>query len=364
MIEQREMTTRDPTSSHGGMTMMASPQIIHANNGMVDASLDTLLTAREDQVLTPEGDLMKTVVPAVPIDQMRAEDLQSPDGIAGIVSTRRIVYGPDRVDEHRELCSSELFDAVAVMGGMELSQGLSWLREMVTAVLSCHDQGLTHGQLRPEHVMLDAAGAVKLLGFGPIAWRQVCRGASIGDEHALRPIQRLDAPELQGRSHATISELQSADVWALGVIFAAILAGEPPCITSSGGVEMPAGLKSQPVAVRMLLQLMLSTVPGSRLSVRQLDAEVGKLMAASLKRARTDGGTSTCFDMARTDSGLSEISDAPTRNASLKDLEPTPGGSRPAGNTPHLEALYAKLRELEARPVPGPDRGPNEKNAT
>ena len=96
-----------------------------------------------------------------------------------------------------------------------------------------------------------------------------------------------------------------------------------------------------------------------RLSVRQLDAEVTKLMTAPMKRARTDGGTSTCLDMARTDSGLSEISDAPTRNASLKDLETTVGTSRPA-SSPHLDALYAKLRELEARPIPPQ----NDKSAT
>ena len=341
-----------PVNEARSGSMTSSPsQIIHANVGMIDASLDALLMARDDQVLTPDGNLIKSVAPAIQIDQVRAEDLQSPDGIEGIVRTRRIVLGPGRVEEHRELCSSELFDAVAVMGGMGLSQGLSWLREMVTAVSSCHEQGLTHGQIRPEHVMLDAAGTVKLLGFGPVAWRQVCRGPSIGDEHALRPTQRLDAPELQGRSHATIAEMQSADVWALGVIFAAVLAGEPPRVTSTGDVEMPVGLQSQTVAVRMLLQLMLSTVPDSRLSVRQLDAEVTKLMTAPMKRARSDGGASPSLDMARTDSGLSEISDAPTRNASLKDLEPTAGISRPP-SSPHLDALYAKLRTLEARPIP------------
>ena len=337
-----------------GEMMPSTSQIIHVNGGMIDASLDTLLMAREDQILTPEGHLTKSIVPAIAINPLRTEDWQSPAGIAGIVRTRRMMRGPDRVEEHRELCSCELFDAVAVMGGMGLSQGVSWLREMTTAVLSCHEQGLTHGQIRPEHVMLDPADAVKLLGFGPIAWRQVCRGPSIGDRHALRPVQRLDAPELQGRSHATIAELQTADVWALGVIFAAILAGEPPRLTSSGDVEMPSGLQSQPVAVRLLLQLMLSTVPNSRPSVRQLDTEISKMMTSPMKRARSPGGNSTCLDMARTDSGLSEISDAPTRNASLKDLELNPGASRPA-NSPHLDGLYAKLRVLEARPVPAQD---------
>ena len=41
--------------------MISSPsQIIHANVGMIDASLDSLLMARDDQVLTPTNNLNKS----------------------------------------------------------------------------------------------------------------------------------------------------------------------------------------------------------------------------------------------------------------------------------------------------------------
>ena len=64
MMTEHGCPVNEPRS--GNMTSSPS-QIIHANVGMIDASLDALLMARDDQVLTPDGNLIKSVAPAIPI---------------------------------------------------------------------------------------------------------------------------------------------------------------------------------------------------------------------------------------------------------------------------------------------------------
>ena len=66
---ERAMMTEHgcPVNEARSGSMTSSPSIIHANVGMIDASLDALLMARDDQVLTPDGNLIKSVAPAIPI---------------------------------------------------------------------------------------------------------------------------------------------------------------------------------------------------------------------------------------------------------------------------------------------------------
>ena len=112
--------------------------------------------------------------------------------------------------------------------GMML-RAVRWLSKIVDAISHAHQHGLSHGQLRPEHLLLRNDDPT-LLGFDPSVWRQLKRGPSHGDKLALRPRDRegRDAPELAGQSHASFSELAAADIWALGVLFVSMLLGEPP----------------------------------------------------------------------------------------------------------------------------------------
>ena len=151
---------------------------------------------------------------------------------------------------------------------------------MATAVMHCHAHGLLHGQMRPEHVLMDADGSARLLGFEPPCWRQLRRGTSAGSAHALRPTHYMDAPELQGRTHALAAELQAADVWALGVLGTAIIAGRPPLFSgkSDGSVEMPIGMQASPAAETALLASLLCADPADRPAVHDVVSQAKKLM--------------------------------------------------------------------------------------
>ena len=240
---------------------------------------------------------------------------------------------------------------------VRLVRRLSWFAQMATTVMQCHAHHLLHGQLRPEHALLDAGDNPKLLGFEPLSWRQLRRGASRGAEHALRPVHHLDAPELHGRSHATAPELQAADVWALGVLGVAIFAGRPPLVTGQGAVELPPGMQEDvPTAVLSMLSAMLRASPADRPSMSEVVSRAVALTAQGESLSTTEvrhlGSLVGCrlsgVEMARNDSKLSELSDAPTRPPSLTAIDP----SHVASN-PRLKNLQAKLQTLQtliARP--------------
>ena len=382
LVPSGMMATSAPPFSVGGATLVA----LHA--------------ARADQKLTPEGNLLKVVRPEAPSTCIPAADRETPAEVVGIVRARRIVApgsSPHRsIEEHRELCSCELFDCVAAAGGVDLTQGcapvkhlahyprpplpdierspyvrrLTWFSQLAKTILQCHAHGLLHGQLRPEHVLLDDDSHIKLLGFEPPSWRQLRRGASKGSAHVLRPIHHLDAPELHGRSHAPAAKLQVADVWGLGVLGTAIIAGRPPLVTSHGGIEMPIGMQGVPVAVILLLESMLSAAPAERPPMQEVMAQASALTAdlrRQLPLAAVKLGDSSCegarvggLALARTDSKLSEMSDAPTRPPSLVAMASPTLAPAGAAKTPRMESLQAKLRTLEvlsARPRLEDDEG-------
>uniref|UniRef100_A0A7S0HCG5 Protein kinase domain-containing protein n=1 Tax=Phaeocystis antarctica TaxID=33657 RepID=A0A7S0HCG5_9EUKA len=322
-------------------------------------TLNTLHGARVDQMLTPDG-MVKIITPEAPATFVPPEDLQTPGAVQGIVRAKRVFeYGTgdgssQTIQEYREVCPCELFDTVAEAGAVELTRGLNWFAQMATTVMQCHAHHLLHGQLRPEHALLDAEDNPKLVGFEPLSWRQLRRGASRGAEHALRPVHHLDAPELHGRSHATGSELQAADVWALGVLGVAIFAGRPPLVTGLGTVELPLGMQGVPTAVISMLTAMLNASPADRPAMPEVVSRALTLRAQGDSLATTEVHLSSLVDcrwggieMARTDSKLSELSDAPTRPPSLTMMDPT------AASSPRLATLQAKLRTLQvltARP--------------
>lgn len=192
--------------------------------------------------------------------------------------------------EARELClGGELFDEI-VEGDMlstgRLPQALRWFAQAASAVAHAHAVGATHGQLRPEHVLLSDADAthapepaVRLSGFEHPVWREYKHGslesvspvltaapspaASVGahggavspassasaapsdSSHVTPPpspsrrlvLHRPDwphgAPELRGARSATVAETAAADVWTLGVFLTCMLTGAPPTVQAA-----------------------------------------------------------------------------------------------------------------------------------
>ena len=176
-----------------------------------------------------------------------------------------------------------------------LQLALHWFASLASAVAQAHSKGLVHGQIRPEHLLLHR-GEAKLLGFSQVNWRYLKRGRPTTAGHCrLRPrdASDRDAPELRGRDEAKPSELEAADVWALGVLFIAMLTGEPLQMVAGAGeptaqcdatappatFHLPAKFKLHaPECVTALIQSMLAISPGERPFMDTIATQAGALL--------------------------------------------------------------------------------------
>ncbi|MGE0711730.1 MAG: WD40 repeat domain-containing serine/threonine protein kinase [Planctomycetota bacterium] len=111
----------------------------------------------------------------------------------------------------------------------DLGQKLGWILEAARALGHAHGLGVVHRDVKPDNVLIDAAGRARVADFGLAASRDLDRlthtGAFLGTPAYV--------PPEQGRSgvlHPTM------DVWALGVMLYEALTGRRPF----AGTSLPA----------------------------------------------------------------------------------------------------------------------------
>ncbi|XP_078427881.1 phosphoenolpyruvate carboxylase kinase 1-like [Wolffia australiana] len=115
---------------------------------------------------------------------------------------------------------ADLFERIAARGGPFLEEeARAVLRPLMEAIAHCHRRGVCHRDVKPDNVLFDDWGRLKLADFGSAAW--------FGDGRPLRGVVGTPyyvAPEvLSGRDYG-----EKVDVWSAGVILYVLLAGIPP----------------------------------------------------------------------------------------------------------------------------------------
>lgn len=109
-------------------------------------------------------------------------------------------------------------------GPMTLSASVYVVRSVLRALAHAHEQGIVHRDLSPRNVLISWDGEVKLVDFGislEIGDAPTTGNDVSGSLPYLAPEQLLDNP-IDGR----------ADLFAVGVLLHAIVAGRPPFATS------------------------------------------------------------------------------------------------------------------------------------
>jgi len=131
-----------------------------------------------------------------------------------------------------EYIPGESLARIARTGRPEFDSLLSIARQIAAGMAAAHAEGIVHGDLKPENVMVTADGLVKVLDFGLA--RRLRRGHPIrADDTAdlgfadtgdgLFGTPRYLAPEQVRGEPAT----QDTDVFSLGVIFYELATGKP-----------------------------------------------------------------------------------------------------------------------------------------
>ncbi|KAG6495073.1 hypothetical protein ZIOFF_042864 [Zingiber officinale] len=123
------------------------------------------------------------------------------------------------------LDAPDLCDRIAARGGTPFSEpeAAVMVGHLAEAVAECHRRGVAHRDVKPDNVLFDAVGRLKLADFGSAE----CFVDADGDWVPMRGIVGTPmyvAPEvISGREYG-----EKVDVWSMGVVMYMMLAGGVP----------------------------------------------------------------------------------------------------------------------------------------
>ena len=139
-----------------------------------------------------------------------------------------------------ELCTESLREHVARRGAsMPVERRMEILRSVAAGIAWLHDPNkpsgcITHNDLKPENLLVDSTGAVKIADVGLGVQLQVGRG----DEYTMSTFRKYGIDiVLAGRAPEMLRHLPltpAADIWAMGVVFYFVLTGRASPFSESG----------------------------------------------------------------------------------------------------------------------------------
>jgi hypothetical protein len=111
-------------------------------------------------------------------------------------------------------------------GRLDQAQALSLVLQMCDALQYAHEEGIVHRDVKPENILLDRRGRVKVADFGlarllgpaPADFTLTRSRVAMGTPHYMAPEQWEEAHTVDHR----------ADIYSLGVVFYEMLTGELP----------------------------------------------------------------------------------------------------------------------------------------
>lgn len=166
--------------------------------------------------------------------------------------------------------NGELFEHIRRHGGLGEEEAMKYFRQLLSAVGYCHSFNICHRDLKPENILMTKDLELKVADFGMAALHQTPQHrlqTSCGSPHYA-------APEV---IRATYYRGDKADIWSMGVILFASLAGYLPFdhdelprlyeIIKKGRFEMASTIG--PEAADMIRK-MLQVNPRDRISIREM----------------------------------------------------------------------------------------------
>lgn len=171
--------------------------------------------------------------------------------------------------------NGELFEHITACGRLEEEEAMKYFRQILSAVGYCHSFNICHRDLKPENILLTKGGDIKIADFGMAALHQT-------PDHKLKTScgsPHYAAPELIKGSNYRGDKV---DIWSMGVILYATLAGRLPFDVEGSGNDWigPLLLKIKKGAYEMapefspeasnLIWRILQVNPKDRISLAQI----------------------------------------------------------------------------------------------
>jgi len=200
-------------------------------------------------------------------------------GNSHVIQIHRLYEDDEWIHMVIDLCDApDLYERISQRGGaFSESEAVSIFTQLIESISFCHRLGIAHRDIKPDNVLFDSTGKLKLADFGSAEWFGVNeRGTMTG----VVGTPYYVAPEvLSGREYN-----EKVDVWSAGVILYILLGGVPPFYgeTSTetfeavlrGNLRFPTRIfRSVSPEAKDLLRKMLCKDASKRLSVEQVSSK-------------------------------------------------------------------------------------------
>ncbi|XP_052179880.1 phosphoenolpyruvate carboxylase kinase 1 [Diospyros lotus] len=144
-------------------------------------------------------------------------------GHPNILRLHAVFDDPNFLHIVTDLCDSDdLYARLTAARSFSEPAAFALFQPLISALAHCHRVGVAHRDIKPDNILFDSGGKLKLADFGSAEWffcageRRPMRGI-VGTPYYV-------APEvLAGRDYS-----EKVDVWSAGVILYILLAGVPP----------------------------------------------------------------------------------------------------------------------------------------
>jgi serine/threonine protein kinase len=166
--------------------------------------------------------------------------------------------------------NGELFEHISKKIRLREEEAMKYFRQILSAVGYCHSFKICHRDLKPENILMTREGNVKIADFGMAALHQTQEHnlqTSCGSPHYAAP-EVIRAAQYKG---------DKVDIWSLGVILYASLAGRLPfdhedlprllALIKRGHYQMASELTME---AQDLIRRILRVNPRDRLTIDQI----------------------------------------------------------------------------------------------
>ncbi|XP_061991770.1 CBL-interacting serine/threonine-protein kinase 4 [Rosa rugosa] len=231
------------------------------------------------------------------IDKLKADANMEPLILREISAMRRLQDHPNILKIHEVMATKskiyivvelatggELFAKISRHGKLPESLARRYFQQLVSALRFCHENGVSHRDVKPQNLLLDGNGNLKVSDFGLSALPEQLKNGLL---HTACGTPAYTAPEVLYRVGYDGSK---ADAWSCGVILFVLLAGHLP-FDDSNLVAMHKKIQRRDYIIpatiskpaRRIIYQLLDPNPNTRLSIEAVMEKAWFQKAIDLK---------------------------------------------------------------------------------